>query len=150
MLTCTCGGIHPGRAEPEPPMELTTTARSLEIFAKSFVHRAQLKTRGPERRSRSSLSVMAHVFSWPPARFCHEPGCAGKRRFLISSSQKFSQRGQINETFFGRAAPVCRRGGGGIAVLPLVHNLCVSRVGCCGPTFRNHRAESTTPLPDRP
>ncbi len=95
-LTCTCVGIHPGRVEPASPITLTTSrtealqagrscASSLENFTQSFLHRAWPKTRSPERGSRSALIVVAHVFSWPPARLRHVRGCVGRRRSLISS-----------------------------------------------------------------
>ncbi len=35
------------------------------VEAQSFLYRARPKTRGLERGSRSVLSFMAHVFSWP-------------------------------------------------------------------------------------
>ncbi len=60
-------------------------ASSLETFTQSFLHRAWSKTRGPESCSRSALSVVAHVFSWTPARLRHVRGGVGRRRSLISS-----------------------------------------------------------------
>ncbi len=79
LLTCTCVGIHPGRAEPVSPMAFTPSqtealqARrscvgSLGTSTQSFLYRAWPKTRGPESDSRSDLIVVAHAFSWPPAR----------------------------------------------------------------------------------
>ncbi len=81
VLTCTWVGIHPGWVEQAPPIELTTSrtealqarrscASSLDFFTQSFLHRAWPKSRGPEIGSRSALIVVAHVFSWPPARLC--------------------------------------------------------------------------------
>ncbi len=92
-------GLHwhkPGRIEPESPIALTTSltealqarrscASSLDTFTQSFLHRAWPKTRGPEIGSRSALIVVAHVFSWPPARLHHVRGGVGRRRSLISS-----------------------------------------------------------------
>ncbi len=51
LLTCTCVGIHRGRVDPAPPIELTTSgtvapqarrscASSVETFILSFLHRA--------------------------------------------------------------------------------------------------------------
>ncbi len=60
-------------------------ASSLDTFTQSFHHRAWPKTRGPEIGSRSALIVVAHVFSWPPARLRHVRGGVGRRRSLISS-----------------------------------------------------------------
>ncbi len=96
LFTCTCVGIHPGRVEPASPTALTTSrtealqarrscASSLDTFTQSFLHRAWPKTRGPEIGSRSALIVVAHVFSWPPARLRHVRGDVGRRRSLISS-----------------------------------------------------------------
>ncbi len=94
-FTCTCVGIHPGRVEPASPTALTTSrtealqarrscASSLDTFTQSFRHRAWPKTRGPKIGSRSTLIVVAHVFSWPPAGLCHVRGGVGRRRSLIS------------------------------------------------------------------
>ncbi len=58
-----------GRVEPASPIELTTfwtealrarrsCASSLETFTQYFLHRAWLKTRGPESGSRSALIVV--------------------------------------------------------------------------------------------
>ncbi len=80
--TCSCIGIHPGRVEPAPPIALTTSrteafqaqrscARSVETFTQPIFHRAWPKTCGPESGSRFALIVVAHVFSWPPARLHH-------------------------------------------------------------------------------
>ncbi len=89
VLTCACVGIHPGRVEPASPIALTTSRRScassLDTFTQSCLHRAWPKTRGPEIGSRSALIVVAHVFSWPPARLRHVRGGVGRRRSLISS-----------------------------------------------------------------
>ncbi len=82
LSTCTCVGIHSGRAESASAIELTTSraealqarrscASSLETFTQSFLHRAWLKTRGPERGSKSALIVVAYIFSWPPFRLHH-------------------------------------------------------------------------------
>ncbi len=60
-------------------------ASSLDTFIQSFRHRAWPKTGGPESGSRSALIVVAHVFSWPPARLRHMQGGMGRRRSLISS-----------------------------------------------------------------
>ncbi len=76
----SCGGIHSGRVKKASPIELTTSrieapqarracASSWETYTWSFLHRAQPKTRGPERGSRSSSNVVVHVFSWSPARY---------------------------------------------------------------------------------
>ncbi len=81
---------------PASPIALTTfrtealqarrsCASSLDTFTQSFRHRAWPKTRGPESGSRSALIVIAHVFSWPPARLRHVRGCVGGSRSLISS-----------------------------------------------------------------
>ncbi len=96
LLTCTCVGIHPGRVEPASPIALTTSraealqawrscASSLDTFTQSFLHRAWPKTRGPEIGSMSDLIVVAHVFSWLPARLRHVRGGVGRRRSLSSS-----------------------------------------------------------------
>ncbi len=96
LITYTCVGIHPGRVEPVSPIALTTSrvnalqarrscASSLDTFTLSFLHRAWPKTRGPESGSRSALIVVAHVFSWPPARLRHMRGGVGRRISLISS-----------------------------------------------------------------
>ncbi len=88
-FTCTCIGIHPGRVGPTSSIELTMSrtdqawrfcASSLDTFTQSFLHRAWLKTRGPEIGFRT-----AHVFSWPPARLRHVRGGVGRRRSSISS-----------------------------------------------------------------
>ncbi len=53
------GGIHPGRVEPAPPVELTTMdysdggTQGSAVLRKSFLHRAWPKTRGPDRSCRS-------------------------------------------------------------------------------------------------
>ncbi len=60
-------------------------ARSLETLTQCFLHRAWPKIRGPESGSRSALVVVAHVFSWPPARLRHVRGGVGRRKSLISS-----------------------------------------------------------------
>ncbi len=96
LLTCTCVGIHSGRVEPASPIELTTSrvealqarrscVSSRKIFTQSFLHRVWPKTHGPEIGSRSALIVVAHVFSWPPARLRNVRGGVGRRRSLISS-----------------------------------------------------------------
>ncbi len=90
LSTFTCVGIHPGRVEPTSPIELITSrtealqarrfcASSLETFTQSFLHRVWLKTRGPKRGSRSALTVVSHVFSWPFL------AGVGRSRSLISS-----------------------------------------------------------------
>ncbi len=99
LLTCTCVGIHSGRVETASPIALTTSrtealqtrwscASSLDTFTQSFLHRAWPKTRGLEIGSRSALIVVAHVFSWPPARLRHVRGGVGRRRSLISSPSR--------------------------------------------------------------
>ncbi len=99
ILTCTCVGIHPGRVEPASAIKLTTSrtealqarrscANSLDNFTQSFLHRAWPKTLGPEIGSRSALIVVAHVFSWSPARLRHVRGGVGRRRSLISSPSR--------------------------------------------------------------
>ncbi len=91
----TCVGTQPGWVEPASPIELTTSGTeapqaqrsctsSLETFTQSFPHRAWLKIRGPESGSRSVLSGVTHVFSWPPARLRHIRGGVGRRWSLIS------------------------------------------------------------------
>ncbi len=65
----SCDSIPPGRVEPSEAR--WSCVSPLEIFAQSFLHRAQPKTRGPENVSTSSLSVIACVFNWPSARFFH-------------------------------------------------------------------------------
>ncbi len=88
---CTCVGIHPVRVEPASPLALATSraealqarrscASSLDTFTQSCLHRAWLKTRGPEIGSSSAKTVVAHVFTWPPAR----QGGVGRRKSLIS------------------------------------------------------------------
>ncbi len=95
LITCTCVGIHPEWVEPASPTALTTPridalrarrscASSLDTFTQSFFHRAWPKIGGPEIGSRSALIVVAHVFSWPPARLCHVQGGVGRRWSLIS------------------------------------------------------------------
>ncbi len=95
-LLTTCVDIHLGLVEPVSPIELTTSraealqaprscASSLDTFTQSFLHRAWPTTRGPDIGSRSALVVVAHVFSWPPARLRHVWGGVGRRRSLISS-----------------------------------------------------------------
>ncbi len=94
--TCTCVGFHPRRVEPAPPIELTTSRKEapqarrscaslLDTFTQFCLHRAWPKTRGSERGSRSALTVVAHVFSWPPARLRHVRGGVRRRRSLVSS-----------------------------------------------------------------
>ncbi len=89
VLTCTCVGIHPWQIKPTSPIELTTSrteapqarrscASSLDTFIQSFLHRAWLTTRDPERGSRSALIVVAHVFSWRPVRLRHGLGGVGR------------------------------------------------------------------------
>ncbi len=106
--TCTCVGIHPGRVGPASPTALTTSrtealqarrscASSLDIFTQSFLHRAWPKARGPEIGSRSALIVVAHVFSWPPARLRHVRGGVGRRRSLISSPSRHLDSNQKGE-----------------------------------------------------
>ncbi len=86
----------PERVEPASPIALTTSrtealqsrrpyASSLETFTQLFLHRAWPKTCGPEIGSKSVLFVVAHVFSWPPARRRHVGGGVGRRMPLISS-----------------------------------------------------------------
>ncbi len=50
----------------ETPQTQRCCVTSLEIFTHSFLHRAQSKTRGLARGSRSFSSVAAHIISWPP------------------------------------------------------------------------------------
>ncbi len=96
LLTCACVGIHPGWVQPASPIALTTSrtealqarrsrASSLDTFPQSCLRRAWPKTSGPEIGSRSALMVVAHVFSWPPARLRHARGGVGRRTSLISS-----------------------------------------------------------------
>ncbi len=47
----------------EEPQALLPCASSLETVTQFFHHRAQSKTPGPERGSRSALIVVAHTFS---------------------------------------------------------------------------------------
>ncbi len=68
--TCTCGGIHPGRVEPASRWSCSS---SLDTFTQSFLHRAWLKTRGPERDSGSVLIVVAHVFMQRKLRWFGRP-----------------------------------------------------------------------------
>ncbi len=85
----TCVGIHSGRVEPASPIALTTSqtealqaqwscASSLDTLTQTF-------TRGPEIGSRSSLVVVAHVFSWPSTLLRQVRGGVGRRRSLASS-----------------------------------------------------------------
>ncbi len=60
-------------------------ASSLDTFTQSFFHCACPKICGPVSGSRSALIVVAHVFSWPPARLHHVRGGVERRRALISS-----------------------------------------------------------------
>ncbi len=60
-------------------------ASSLDTFIQSFLHCACPKICSPVSGSRSALIVVAHVFSWPPARLHHMRGGVGRRRALISS-----------------------------------------------------------------
>ncbi len=101
VLTCTCIGIHPGRIEPASSIALTTSrtealqtrrscASALDTFTQSFLHRAWPKIRGPEIGSRSALIVVAHVFSWPPARLRHVRGGVGRRSFISSPSGRLA------------------------------------------------------------
>ncbi len=94
--TCTCVSIHPGLVEPASPIALTTSrtealqarrscANSLDIFTQSLLHHVWPKTRGLESGSRSALTVVALVFSWPPARLRHVRGGVGRRRSMVSS-----------------------------------------------------------------
>ncbi len=96
LLLLAFGGIHPGRVEPALPIALASSwtealqarrscASSLDTLTQSFLHRAWPKTRGPEVGSRSALTVVAHVFSWPPVRLRHVRGGVGRRRSLVSS-----------------------------------------------------------------
>ncbi len=115
--TCTCVGIHPGRVEPASPIALTTSrmqafqarwscASSLDTFTQSFLHRAWLKTRGPESCSRSALIVIAHVFSWLPARL---RGGVRRRRSLISSLLGRNQRSLLSTSSAGMLVRQRRR-----------------------------------------
>ncbi len=56
----------------EAPQARRSGASTLEIFTQSVLHCAQPKTHCPEMRSKTALSVVAHVFSWPKARFRHD------------------------------------------------------------------------------
>ncbi len=96
VRSCTCVGIHPRRVEPASPIALTTSrtealqtrrslACSLDTFTQPFFHCVWPKTRGTEIVSRLALIVVAHVFSWPPARLRHVRGRVGRRRSLASS-----------------------------------------------------------------
>ncbi len=68
-VSLTCGCVHPGWVSPR---ELTTSRieayrscpSSLAAFTQPFLRRMQLKTRGPEKSSRPSLNVLAHVLNW--------------------------------------------------------------------------------------
>ncbi len=60
-------------------------ASSLDSFTQPLLHCAWPKTRSPESGSRPALIVVAHVFSWPPARLLHVRGSVGRPWSLISS-----------------------------------------------------------------
>ncbi len=178
LPTCTCVGIHPGRVEPVSPIALTTSwteacqarqscASSLDTFIQSFLNRAWPKTRGPESASRSALNVVAHVFSWPPARLRHVRDGVGRRMSLISSPSGQMRHDQTSGAFYARAVPVYLLTGGDDAVPRMAHSLSALRVefgGCChcqrpSTSFRrllvqaiprNRRAKSSVPLPGRP
>ncbi len=81
------GRVEPTMSRIETPQAGRSYASSLEIFAQSFLHRAQPKARNPERErgSRPSLSVVAHAVSLPQAPFRHERAGGDQRRCLISS-----------------------------------------------------------------
>ena len=77
VFTCTCSGFHPGRVEPASTRASTaprsiaahvrrSRARSHEIESQSRFHRRRPTTWGPDSTARSSLIVLAHVFSCSP------------------------------------------------------------------------------------
>ncbi len=83
-LILTWDGIHLRALE---PASMATTAsrtaaaqarrscaQAIPIVIQSRFHRLRPKTSGPLRRTRSSLSVVLHVLSWPP-RFLHPVAC---------------------------------------------------------------------------
>ena len=80
VITCTCIGFHPGGVEPASSRASTASrtiaahvrwswARSHEMSSQSRFHRRRPTTWGPDSVARSSLIVLAHVFSCPPTRF---------------------------------------------------------------------------------
>ena len=84
FLTCTCIGFHPGRVEPASSQTSTASrtiaahvrgswARSHKMASQSWFHHQRPTTCGPDTAARSSLIVLAHVFSCLPARF-HQLG----------------------------------------------------------------------------
>ena len=76
LLACTCIGLHPGRVEPASS-RASTVSRTIaahvrrlhEMASQSRFHRRRPTTSGPDSTARSSLIVLAYVFSWPPTRF---------------------------------------------------------------------------------
>ncbi len=83
--------VDPGWIGPALLMEFITCqmeapqARRSCASSQSCPHWALPKTRGTERGSRSSLSVVFHVFRWAPIGLCHIRGSVGKMRFLARS-----------------------------------------------------------------
>ncbi len=115
---------------------------SLDTFTQYFLHRAWPKTRGLESCTRSALTAVAHVFSWPPARLRHVRGGVGRRRSLISSPSDVLQHDQTSGAFSARAVLVYSWGRAGDAIPWMAHSLCALNVecgGCCHfqrpPTF---------------
>ncbi len=73
--------------------------------------------------SRSALIVVAHVFSWPPARLRHVRGVVGRRRSLVHLRDVF-RHVQTSVAFFARVVPVCLQGRGVDAVPRMAHSVC--------------------------
>ena len=80
LLVITCISFHPGRVELASSWASTASrtitahvrqswARSHEIASQSQFHRRRPTTWAPDSVARSSLIVLAHIFSYPPTRF---------------------------------------------------------------------------------
>ena len=80
LILLTCIGFHPGRVEPASSRASTALrtiaahvrrswTKSHEMASQSWFHRRRPTTWGSDSAARSSLIVLAHVFSCPPTRF---------------------------------------------------------------------------------
>ncbi len=79
LLTWTCVGITNWVDHVSDGGTPGSCASSLETFTQSFLYRAWPKIRSPEIGSKSAWFVVAHVFSWLPARLRHVRGVMGRK-----------------------------------------------------------------------
>ncbi len=79
VLTCACIGIHPWRVEPTNWVDHVTAGGIPGLTGLCELTRDFCPILSPS-------CVVAHVFSWPPARLRHLRGGVGRSRSLISSS----------------------------------------------------------------